>query len=124
MKTDKRQLNPGPGVPPKWPDLIEPAWKYVNEDYANDGSVIPTAAGLAVYLGVSRRMINQWATDVDEFALIHEALMAKQEKLLVANGLMGEYNSTLAKLILSKHGYSDKQETEITGSGINLVINK
>ena len=48
--------------------------------------------------------------------------MKKQEKDLINKGLTGDFNSTITKLILTKHGYSDKQD--IDHSGINLTVSK
>ena len=47
------------------------------------------------------------------FSNIFEKLMSEQEKVLVNKGLTGDYNSTIAKLILTKHGYSDKQDIDL-----------
>ena len=38
--------------------------------------------------------------------------MELQEDLLKEGGLIGDFNSTIAKLFLTKHGYSDKQEIQ------------
>ena len=81
---------------------------------------LPSIAGLAVYLGVSRTCIYEWRdaegearTDLhDEFSYILDAILAEQEKRLINNGLSGTYNANIAKLALGKHGYSDK--TDIT----------
>jgi hypothetical protein len=42
--------------------------------------------------------------------------MQKQEKGLLKGGIEGTYNSTITKLMLTKHNYSDKQETALTGA--------
>lgn len=123
-KTDNRQLNPGPGLPPVWPSLVSPAWEYVKGGYKDHGHVIPTIAGMAIVLGVTRAAIHNWGKEVDEFVDIVSTLLATQEQELISNGLAGNYNPSISKLILTKHGYSDKIEQEITGNGINLVINK
>ena len=38
--------------------------------------------------------------------------MAKQEKTLVNGSLRGEMNPAISKMMLTKHGYSDKQEID------------
>lgn len=87
--------------------------KYL-EEYQEKGEVIPTLAGLSLFLGVSRSTINLWATQEDkkEFSEAFEKIKAKQELLLVSGGLSGNMNSTITKLILANHGYSDKVETD------------
>jgi len=42
-------------------------------------------------------------------------LMAKQERMLANGGILGDYNTAITKLLMSKHGYSDKVETAHTG---------
>ena len=42
--------------------------------------------------------------------------MMKQEMNIVKNSITGDYNSTISKVMLTKHGYSDKQQTELTGA--------
>jgi len=94
------------------------------ERYKEFGDVIPSIAGLSVVLGVARKTIYDWASQDEkkEFCNIVEKLLAHQEKQLVDNGLVGTYNSSITKLMLTKHGYSDKTETDITtkGESINL----
>ena len=75
---------------------------------------IPTIEGLAVYIGVSRDTIYQWKKDHDEFSDIIDILMAQQAERLLNNGLSGTYNSTIAKVLLTKHGYIEKSENDTT----------
>jgi hypothetical protein len=76
---------------------------------------LPSIEGLALYLDVSRKTIYNWRDTNDEFLHILEKLLGKQAKCLLNNGLAGRYNSTISKLILTKHGYTDKQEVEHSG---------
>jgi hypothetical protein len=41
--------------------------------------------------------------------------MSRQEKMLANGGILNEYNASITKLLLTKHGYSEKTETAITG---------
>lgn len=111
-----RELNPPPGRPPEWPKHIETAKKYTDGGYVGYGHAIPSIAGLALVLGVERYTIHTWAKNVDEFKVIVDRLLANQEQALISNGLAGVFNSSITKLILTKHGYSDRQETALTGA--------
>lgn len=93
--------------------ILTQTLKYCQE-YEQEGDVIPSIAGLAVYLGITRETIHTWVKEPDkaEFSYIIKGLLALQEKRLVGGGLDESYNSTIAKLILSKHGYSDSQRIE------------
>ena len=94
------------GRPTKYtPELLEECRKYL-KDY----NTLPSIAGLAVRLDVSRDTLQTWAKDEDkpEFSDIYAKLMAMQERDLIKNGLMGVFNASITKMILTKHGYSDK----------------
>lgn len=71
---------------------------------------LPSIEGLAKYLGVARSTIYLWEKDYPEFSDILENIKSEQAERLINNGLSGDYNPTISKLILTKHGYSDKQE--------------
>lgn len=105
------------GRPSKLTDaLIEKAGRYASTEYLLHGEVIPTIEGLSVYLNVSRSTIYKWKSDNQEFSDILEDLMARQAKELFSNGLRGDFNPTITKLILTKHGYSDRVEQDVTSS--------
>lgn len=83
---------------------------------------LPTIEGLAVYLNINRDTIYAWCKEHKEFSDIIEKLKESQADKLLNNGLSGDYNSTIVKLMLSKHGYTEKQEMEHTGGvTINVV---
>lgn len=70
----------------------------------------PSIAELALTLKVARSTIYLWAKEHPEFSDILERIMAAQEMRLTDNGLNGTYNPTIAKVMLTKHGYTDKQD--------------
>ncbi len=71
---------------------------------------IPSIMGLARWLNVSTDTLTNWRSENEEFFGIYASVLAEQGKRLIDNGLSGKYNPTIAKLMLTKHGYSDKQE--------------
>lgn len=89
------------------PELMQKAQNYLSE-YE---SAIPSVAGLSLYLDVSRSTIYNWSEEDGEFLDILEKILATQEQKVLSNGLTGDYNATIAKLVLGKHGYTDRQET-------------
>ena len=68
---------------------------------------LPTRGGLARYLGVARSTLYEWAEQHAPFSDIMEELGAEQEDRLINNGLSGDYNPTIAKVLLTKHGYRE-----------------
>ena len=95
-------------------DIIDKSVEYLNR-FEEKGDVYPSLAGLALHIGVTRKTVHVWMQDENkpEFCYIAESILAKQEHSLTNNGLTGKFNSSITKLLLSKHGYSDK--SEITG---------
>ena len=79
---------------------------------------LPTVGGFAIFLGVSERTLYNWGDDYPEFLQSLEKIVQEQKKRLINMGLSGDYNSTIAKLILSaNHGMRE-------GVDMNLGPNK
>lgn len=93
------------------PEAIEKAKAYIDGGYADYGHTIPSHAGLAVILSVGKATIYRWAEQHPaKFRDILVTCNAVQEQLLISHGLSGDYNSAIAKLVLGKHGYHERQE--------------
>lgn len=99
-------------------EILTDAMNYVQQ-YANDEVKdkvlkvnLPTIEGLALYLEISRSTLYLWQKEHKEFSDIIEILQQKQAQVLINNALSGSYNATIAKVLLTKHGYTDKQEIE------------
>jgi len=101
--------------------ILEKAKEY--RDNLPTDEVIHSIEGLANYIGVSRGTIYNWESQVisQEFLDIIEEMREKQAKTLLSKGLTGDFNSTIAKVMLSKHGYSEKTETDITSGGKEIA---
>ena len=110
-------------------EILSKTYEYL-ENYKDLDEVIPTKEGLADFLGIWVRRLYDWVepseTDDEtlsekrqEFSHLTEILMTKQGKELLNNSLVGKYNSSIAKLLLGKHGYKEEKSTEHSGS-INL----
>lgn len=82
------------------------------------GDVVPSVAGLACVLGVTRETCHAWARDPskEEFSHILWELAQRQERELLNNGLAGNFNAPITKMMLTKHGYSDRVEQDLTSS--------
>lgn len=76
---------------------------------------LPTIEGLALYLGTSRSILYEWKEQDEEFSDIIDILQQKQANMLISKGLSGDYNPTIAKVLLTKHGY--REGTELSGEG-------
>ena len=109
------------GRPTKYTkEFLQTARDYL-ENYSDHGDAIPSVAGLAVVSKIRRETLHEWAKaeDKEEFSNILGEILAKQEQTLISNGLTGDFNPTIVKLVLGKHGYSDKADNTNTHQGPN-----
>lgn len=116
------QKHPG-GRPSYYSDeTVRKAKEYLTT-YAELGHAVPSVAGLSLFLERSRSTIYEWASDSEkqEFSDILDKINATQEEVALSKGLKGDYNANLVKLLLGKHGYSDKVETQsnVTFDGLS-----
>lgn len=99
-------------------EVLEIANAYIDNFNTEYGHAIPSVVGLAKILRKSRECLYNWARDEEkkEFSDILENINTSQEFELINGGLTNELNSNITKLVLGKHGYSDKQDQQITGA--------
>lgn len=102
------------GRPTKLNDaMLEKAWEYI-ETYKELGDVVPTIVGLAIHLELATTTMYNWAIPENpEFLYIFNMVEQKQHRDLVNGGLAGGFNPAVAKMMMTKHGYSDKIEQTI-----------
>lgn len=81
---------------------------------------LPSIEGLASFINVNRDTIYEWCKVHKEFSDNIENLRELQTQSLINNGLAGTYNPTIAKVLLSKQGYSEKTETDLTTNGKDI----
>jgi hypothetical protein len=105
------------GRPVEWSEDIEAqAYDYI-ENYDLAGDTIPSVVGLCRVINRARSTVYKWAEEPDKrFSDILRKIHEFQEHALINKGLNGDFNSTITKLILTKHGYSDHSKQEHTGA--------
>ena len=85
---------------------------------------LPTHEGFAIYLGVATSSLYAWAKEHEEFSKALEKIKEHQKQKLIDKTLAGEYNSTIAKLILgSNHNMVERQEIKQTNLTAEDLIN-
>ena len=97
-------------------EVMQKALDYVNGGYKDLEQAIPTGAGLARHLGVVRKTLFNWRDYHEEFAFIMDSMNCEQEMSCINKGLKGDFNPQITKLILAKHGYHDKIDSNLTSS--------
>lgn len=99
-------------------EMLEKAKDYL-ADCTKYEDVVPTAAGLSLVLDVSRKTLYNWGEQHEEFLHILERLQSTQERELLVNGLQSIWNPVITKLMLGKHGYSEKHQVDATISPLD-----
>ena len=104
--------HPG-GRPSKYTvDMPDRCKLYTQKGYIENDEVIPTVCGFACYVGTCEKTIYNWADAHPEFLQALDELHSKQQQILLSKGLLGEFNSTIDKLILmNNHGYKERRDT-------------
>ena len=102
------------GRPTKYTETtVDEALHYIETFEDDDDDVVPTYEGLSLRLGVCVATIENWGNQHKPFLGALKALKGKQKKILINMGLTGDFNSTIAKLILSSnHGINEKTEVD------------
>lgn len=104
-------------------EILDKAVGYVtlffDEKTRPKDEVIPSIEGLSIHLEITRPTVYDWASQDSkgEFSYIVERLLAKQGLILLNGTLTNQLNSNVGKAILSKHGYTERTETDITTKG-------
>lgn len=107
------------GRPTSWSlELEEKAWEYVNGGWRDVEHAVPMVVGLCSFIDRSSTAVYEWEKDEDkEFKDIVKAIKEAQHLELFNKSLTGEYNASMSKLMLTKHGYSDKIDNDVTTGG-------
>lgn len=103
-------------------EIIDLSLSYVSNDetinYKSHNHAIPSIVGLCRIINRARSTLYEWAKDTDnEFSDILPQLNEFQEFSALDGTLKGDLNAHIGKLVLGKHGYSDKTATEHSGPG-------
>lgn len=90
---------------------IAKGWEYI-KNWKSLGDEVPSNLAFADYIGISKTRVYEWKNDPEkgEFRDMLDQISSMQERTLINKGLSSDFNSNICKLMLSKHGYADKQE--------------
>jgi hypothetical protein len=102
------------------PELVAKAREYLFS-YEEQGAVSPSVSGLACWLGISKASVYNYGEQNTDFLGTLDAIQAKQETVALNKGITGEFNSTIAKLVLANHGYSDRVQQDHVSSDASMT---
>lgn len=99
------------GRPTKYtPALQKKADEYIKR--LPEGQIVHSVEGLALHLGIHRDTCYAWRDSIEEFSDTLESVMKMQAVALINNGLSGEFNSAITKLMMANHGYRERSEVD------------
>ena len=75
---------------------------------------LPSIEGYALHVGFVLDTIYDWEKKHPEFSDIIYDLRQRQVEKLIEWGISGKYNSHISKILLSKHGYVEQSESDLT----------
>ena len=110
---DDGKKHPG-GRPSEYrPEYVKKVDEYIKRSLkqGKSSTELPTLAGLSIYLDKVVNTLKNWGKKYPEFLTALRKLQAYQKRELINRGLLGTYNPTIAKLILtSNHGMTERIE--------------
>lgn len=98
-------------------EMLDKCREYL-DTYEELGEVIPSVVGLCRHIRRAKSTVYKWADEPDkeEFSDILKEIEEVQHIVLANSGLAGTFNPTITKLMLTKHGYSDRVENDLKSS--------
>lgn len=94
--------------------MLDKAKKYF--ECLPDDEVVHSIEGLADYLEIHRDTIYDWCSQdsKEEFSYIVNRILMRQGKTLINKTLKKEFEPRTSGMMLGKHGYTTKTESETT----------
>ena len=82
---------------------------------------LPTREGFCRFINIGTSTMDVWEDKYPEFRDALRKIDTLQKERLISKGLSGDYNSTIAKLMLSSnHNMIEKKSTDHTTNGKDL----
>lgn len=100
------------GRPALYSDLMHLRSMVYLYDYSSQGDLIPSVAGLAVWLSVARSTIYEWAKTHGAFSDTLESILAEQNRLALNGGITRDWSGPICKLVLSNHGMIERKQVD------------
>tara|TARA_R110000764_G_scaffold2108_1_gene9170 strand:- start:125 stop:493 length:369 start_codon:yes stop_codon:yes gene_type:complete len=90
------------------PKLLDKANHYLN----NYTRLIPSNQDLCLHLDISETTLYRWAEEHEQFRDILGKVKLTQFTVAMDGGLGGDLNANLVKLLMGKHGLSEKSTVD------------
>ena len=104
------------------PEMLDLCRDYID----NCPDKVPMVVGLCKHINRASSTVYRWAEEEDkaEFKDILGEIKDLQHLKLINSGLDNEFNSAITKMMMTKHGYSEKIQQEVSGPNGGAINNK
>ena len=104
------------------PEMLDLCRDYID----NCPDKVPMVVGLCKHINRASSTVYRWAEEEDkaEFKDILGEIKDLQHLKLINSGLDNEFNSAITKMMMTKHGYSEKIQQELSGPKGGAIENK
>jgi len=104
------------------PEMLDLCRDYID----NCPDKVPMVVGLCKHINRASSTVYRWAEEEDkaEFKDILGEIKDLQHLKLINSGLDNEFNSAITKMMMTKHGYSEKIQQEVSGPNGGAIENK
>lgn len=84
---------------------------------------LPTIEDFGRYIGVHKDTLYEWESIHPKFSDALEKIRVEQKQRLIENGLSGDYNPMIAKLVLAaNHDMTDRTDITTKGEPIRITF--
>lgn len=102
-------------------EIYDISLAYLDNFESEHEHKFPSVVGLCKIIKRGSSTVYDWANPKhdsyhEEFSDIVSAINDYQHFELINKGISGEFNSNITKLLLGKHGHSDKQDIDHKGT--------
>ena len=103
-------------------EVIAKAYDYIE----NCPDVLHSVVGLAIHMGRAKGLIYEWIKDPDKAELndIVKSVNELAERKLLNGSVVGELNSQICKMLLSKYGHVEIKVVDNTSSDGSMTPTK
>jgi hypothetical protein len=103
-------------------EIVAKAQAYLDNLPADE--VVHSIEGVAIAMGITRETVYQWEDEEGKeiFSDIVKQVRLHQARTLVNSGLKGDFNSKIAAVMLSKHGYREGHDVTTDGKALPTPI--
>jgi hypothetical protein len=103
------------GAPTKYNAAMQAKAEKILTRLWEDPDGLPSILRLSIELGIGRKTLYVWGEKHQAFRHILDLANSLQECKIIERAMQGHWNSNIAKLVLGKHGYHDKVDSNVSG---------